>query len=353
MEPKPIVLGAALAAARAAERVRLESGALRPSPLSGRAYDPERGEFDLSAVVEAPLDVEVENLVRKWRALGADEREAVRRSLSLEDNYTLIHFANRMAVRALNWSSPERCELGLIALAMIDESRIDGRDATWAGGLLNHAAGAWRSRDGNLFERVAAVATPGMAKLLREGVGSTLEDWGYCERRTSNGVGLIKCGWAPYRPTVDLADIAERVGRRVLSSRYTVDIEVAAEIPSVWFDPSRRTHAEQVLERARGVAAIFGNLRRTVGGGPNQAVMVWIAEMPCPEDCVQLAADVGRGLAQEGTVVVGVSTARLFTLCVAGSFQQGVAPYESPETVADLADRIRAVLSESAKAGAG
>lgn len=347
MESKPVVLGLDIAAAQAAERARLAAGGLAPSPLSGKAYDAEQGEFDLTTLVESPLDSEVSGVVETWRASGSGQREDARRALSLDDNYTLIQFARRMAVRALNEPSSDACELGLTALTMIDESRIDPRDASWAAGLLNHAAGKQPGHSGTLFDRVIAVATPGMAELLRGSRDSTLEDWGYREWRRPTGTGLIRTGWARYEPTVDLAALAHQIASRILRDRYIVDIEVAAELPFVWFDKSRREHAAEVLERSPGIVAIHGSLRRIAGGTAGQMWVLWIAEVLSPADSVRLVADVGDGAALGGRFAFGVSAGRLFALLVAGSCQDGVEPVDSPAALKDLGGRIRALLEES------
>lgn len=345
METKPVVLGSDLAAAHEAENARLAFGVPGPSPLSGRRYDPEAEEFNLMAVVQAPLDRDVERLVTVWQDSGAEEREKLRRSLSLADNYTLIQFAKRMAVVALNVPAPDPCEKGLMALAMIDERRIDPRDASWAAGLLSHAVRASSGRSATLFEQVIAVATPGMGELLRGAQGSTLEDWGYREWRTGKGTGLIHSGWARYDPTVDLVDIAALVGEQILSERYVFYLEVATELPSVWFDKPKRSQAEEALGRSLGTVMISGTLRRAFGGSAVQMFWTWIVEMPTPEDCVQLVADVGSGAHMGGRSVVGVAARRLFALLVAGSVQESVSPIESPATLTDLADRTRMLLS--------
>jgi hypothetical protein len=345
MERKAIVLGTELAAAREAEQMRLGSTGNDPSPLSGRAYDLERHEFDLTAVAPVQLDVEIQALLKAWRGAGAGERDVARRSLSLEDNYTLIQFAKRMAVVALNQPSPAACEHGLMALAMIDECRIDSRDALWAAGLLNHAAGAWPDQAVALLQGAIAMATPAMGAVLAQAADSALEDWGYRERRTSEGIGLIRCGWDPYNPTVDLAAVAMRVGARVLAARYVVEIEVATKLPSVWFDRARRRHADETLARSLGIAASHGTLRRAFRDRGNQMFVIWIAEMPSPHDCVQLVSDVGAGTGHEGRFAVGVSGGCLFALLVAGSCQEGVQPFESLSTIVDLAEQTRAELS--------
>jgi hypothetical protein len=335
-----------MAAAEAAERVRVAGGAQVPSPLGGKQYVSERGEFNLGPLVPSELDDEIADFVERWRQTDESQREHLRSSLTLDDNYTLIQFAKRMAVRALNTARVESCNSGLTALAAIDESRIDSRDASWAAGLLNHAAGVVGAAVA--FDQAAAVATPGMAKLLREAVGSTLQDWGQREWRSDDGVGVVRSGWASYEPTRDLVAIAQRIESEVLSERYTLgDVEVATEIPMVWFTKDLRDHAASVMERALGVVSTHGHLRPVVAPPAGQMLLAWIAELPQSDDGPQLVADVGRGDCCDGRFVVGVSTGRLFVLLVGGSWHTGVEPVESPEALRDMGSRIRRCIEET------
>lgn len=347
MDSKPIVLGREMASAQSAEGARLAVGGPTPSPLAGKAYDAERGEFNLTALVESALDSELIQLVEAWLASGGDERERVRCALSLEDNYTLVQFAKRMAVRALNERSGRPCELGLTALAMIDESRIDPRDASWAAGLLNHAARRQHGEAAGVFDRALTGATTEMTNILRAAMGSTLEEWGYQEWRTSSGIGLIRSGWAPYEPTVDLAAVAHHIASKILCSRYLVEIEVATELPSVWFAKSRRERAAELLEGARGIVAIEGFLRTGAQVASGQMFVTWIAELPFPAECAQLVADVGDGETGDGRFVVAVSAGPLLAVLVAGSCQVGVEPLESLASLRALGSRMREVLIEN------
>ena len=347
MESRPVVLGAELAAAHEAEKTRLSSRKTGPSPLLGKAYDVERGDYDLSRVVQLPLDVDIEGLTKRFQSLDLEEKRSLMQSLSLEDNYTLISFAKRMAVRCLNQSSPELCGLGLMSLAMIDEARVDPRDVSWAAGLLNYVIGRWPDRALILFQRASAAATVGMQKLFETARQSTLEDWGYREIKTDSGVGLVESGWAPYAPTLDLANLAALVGDHVIADRYVATVKVATELPSVWFEPNKREKAEKTLQRALGVASLHGVLRRSVSERPNQMFVIWIAEMPASSDCAHLVSYVGPTADRNGRFAVAVTTGRLLALLVAGSFKQGTEPYESASTLSSLAERVRVFLCDA------
>jgi hypothetical protein len=343
---KPIVLGQQMADARSAERARLDAGEVTPSPLAGKAYDAERGEFNLTSLVESALDSEVSRVVEAWVVSAARQWEDVRRSLSLGDNYTLIQFARRMAVRALNAPASDAFARGLSALAMIDETRIDSRDASSAAGLLNHAAPKLIGRSTTELDRAMNLATPRMAELMRQSKTSTLREWGYREWPTTTGVGLIRSGLAEYEPTVDLVAVADRVAAEILSHRYVVEIEVATAVPDVWFAQGSRAHATKLLERSPGVVSIRGTLRRSTGRTTGQMFILWIAEVASPADGLQLVADVGEDAG--GRFVVGESVRCLFALLVAGSYQIGVEPVETLASLKEYGRRVRALLEGSA-----
>jgi hypothetical protein len=144
---------------------------------------------------------------------------------------------------------------------------------------------------------------------------------------------------------LDLAEAAELVGSRLVADRYVVNIELATELPSIWFDRLTRTHAEGCLERSRGTAAVHGRLRRAVGDSWSQLFTIWIVEMPSPDGCQQLVADVGSGIGDASRHVAGVAAGRLFALVVAGSCRIGAAPVETRASVAEFAERTRVLLA--------
>ena len=70
--------------------------------------------------------------------------------------------------------------------------------------------------------------------------------------------------------------------------------------------------------------------------------------MPTAEQANTLGTYVGVNTRLGGRFVIGVASGRLFSLLVAGSSMEGVAPFESPESLASLANDTRALLQEAA-----
>ena len=168
----------------------------------------------------------------------------------MDEQHTLLHFAKRSSVLALREKSIGRCEDGLLALAMIDETRIDPRDGAWTVGLLAHAIDATAADRERLVIEVASLATPGMGKILRRATErSQLSEWGYTQIQTENGgVGLVQSGFASYEPTLDMSGLALRLAGNLQRGRYIADPELAVEVPPVWFAKIHRENAGHLLK---------------------------------------------------------------------------------------------------------
>jgi hypothetical protein len=347
MRRKPFVLGQQLADAHANEKARLAAGNAGPSPMPASEYDEERGEYALTSVTELPLDKALQGVVRAFESADAGTRATMQGSISLEEQYTLIQFAKRSAVLAVRTGSVARCGDGLLALAMIDETRIDPRDASWAAGLLGHAVASTSTDAANLVSRAAGMARPGMATILAEAAtGSSLADWGYREIRTGDGVvGFIASEFARYEPTLDLASVALRLAANLQRGRYLAEPKLAAKIPEVWFEPSHRESAQQLLRLAKAGVAIRGRLRKIHVDDPaSQQYSQWVVEMPTADNADTLVRYVGPNGQLGDRFVIGVAAGRLFSLLVAGSCRQGVAPFESRDSLGVLARETAALL---------
>jgi hypothetical protein len=347
-----IVLGQQVADARANEAARLASGNVGPSPMPSGEYDQEAGDYDFASVTERPLDRELRALVRTFKAWSPERRAESRHGISIDEQYTLIHFAKRSSILALREKSIGRCEDGLLALAMIDETRIDPRDGAWAVGLLAHAIDATAADRERLVNEVASLATPGMGAIVRRATErSQLSEWGYTQIRTENGgVGLVQSGFASYEPTLDMNGLALRLAANLQRGRYIAEPELAAEVPPVWFAKPHRANAEQLLKRARAGISVKGTLRKTYTDKPfAQQFVQWVVEMPTAEEATTLVEYVGVNTRLGGRFVTGVASGRLFSLLVAGSSMEGVDPFESPESLASLANEMRPLLQEAAR----
>ena len=342
-----VVLGQELADARKAEAARTAAGPGGRSPMPQLRYDDDSGDFNLELVVRRPIDEELRALSNEFRQWDPGKRDDARQNISMDEFYTLIHFAKRSAVLAMNEGSAERCEEGLAALALIDESRIDPRDAAWAAGLLSYAARATTGDQKQLFDRAIEMSTAGMGEILRgSGRRAELSEWGYAEIRTKNGLGLIGSDWAPYEPTVELSVIALAVADWLSKGRYKARATIAVEVPEIWFSEKFRGAAQAALRRARGAVSISGRLReRFSAEASSQMFIHWLVELPSERESEQLVTYAGCRLS--GRFSVGYSYRSLFGLLVAGSVVSGVAPYESEDSLASLVQPLKALIGEA------
>ena len=271
----------------------------------------------------------------------------------MDEQYTLVHFAKRSSVLALGEKSVARCEDGLLALAMIDESRIDGRDAAWALGLLAHAmeeTGADRQR---LVKQAATLATPGMSTLPDRSdgrlaaVGLGLRADRSRERRRPGPVGLraLRARGRPDRARpAPGGDGAARPIRRGPRDRDGPARRLVPEGAPL----ERGAAVEEGAQRRRRAT---GTVRRAHTENPSAQMLVqWAAEMPrAEEDANALAEYAGANRSTGSHFVIGEAHGRLFSLLVAGSSFEGVAPFESPETLAAIAKETRPLLEEAAR----
>jgi hypothetical protein len=347
-----IVIGQQIADARANETARLASGSAGPSPMPKGEYDPEAGEYGLVAVTECPLDKELQGLVRAFKAWTPEKRSEVQGRISMDEQYTLIHFAKRCSILALKEKSIARSKDGLLALAMIDETRIDQRDGAWAVGLLAHAIEATGADRERLVNEAAALATPGMAKILRRArERSRLSEWGYTQIQAENGgVGLVRSGLASYEPTLDMSGLALRLAANLQRGRYTAEPQLAVDVPIAWFEKAHRADAEQLLRRAHAAISVQGTLRKAYTDNPfAQQFVQWVADMPSAEEANTLVEYVDVNTRLGSRFVIGVASGRLFSLLVAGSSMEGVDSFETPQSLASIANETRALLQETVR----
>jgi hypothetical protein len=343
---RTIVLGTELAAALEVEEARLALGNSGPSPLPDCGYDFENGDYDLVSVAPLNLDIELRAITNDFLVCDTERQRVLRDRLSSDDLYTLIHFVKRSSVLALNEEAVDWCRSGLIALSMIDETRVDWRDVQWAAGLLEHTI--LRGGVRNLLSDELSVLSRSAAELLKGmSESSRLSEWGYSEIKTEKGVGFIQHGFETFEPTIDLTEVALQLSASLTSDRYVASVEIATSIPEIWFPKEKRSDITPILDRCLGAAKVSGTLRKMCDARGPQMFVEWVAQMPEPEDCEYLVEAIGAGTSLSGRYAVGVSEHTLFTLLVAGSAQEGIEPFETSSSLRELANQARSILKRS------
>lgn len=339
-----VVLGTGLAEAHEAERLRLAAGPAHPSPLAGKRYDPWAGEMRLSKIGRLPLDGEIARLAGSYREMDTVARRAFRLSLSLDDLYTLLWFAKRMAVFALR-GGPDLPD-GLAAVSMIEPQRIDYRDLPWSLAGLEHASQRTSSDTTAAFMSAASLAETTVAEEIRRVANRRWRHMKLCdacmyaEVDTPDGIGLTEWWGGRYDPTIDVTaialDIADDIERLGFQPQ---DPWLGADLPSVWLEDSQTVR--KALKSVRAVASMHADLRsdldpgHSLHGAPGQGAMAWVLELRDDVSSSALAAAI-RGPERRG-----VAVGPLFGLVVARSKSVGASQRQAEDRLDTMVDRVR------------
>jgi len=347
---EPVVLGEELAAARHAERKRLEAASGDRSPMPSASYDQWRGELNLAKPTLVSLDDELADLCRRLGEVDAAERAATRRAISMDEFYTLLTFSRRSAVFALRGRRLEHVRDGLTAITLIEADRVDFRDIMVALSLLHYAATRIGIDASRQFSDAAALSEPGVATLINDFAERSPEHrdlrdaWGHIEITTADGPGLVRWGFRAYDPTFDLAGIAlDIAGVLEVDAYQPDDPELATELPAVWLRHASKDDLTAALRAVRAAATIHGRLRP--GASPthaSQQLTAFLVELRDASLAQRLDAMSRRP--SDSYALLGIAVGTLFCLIAARSFVEGVNAFETRDSLARFRPGIQAVL---------
>lgn len=345
------VIGEEYAKAVAVEQQRKQNQTGQKSPMPAGQYDTWRGEESLINPTKNSLDSELVGLCQRFAKSDTQTRAAMRTSISMDEFYTLINFANRAAVFAMREKSVEWINNGLTAIAMIEAKRIDSRDIFMPLSLLYHSAKRIGANPDQLLRDTSKLSESDVATLLTGYIERTAEDkdlrtaWGYDEVETKGGTGFI--GWEneTYEPTIDLKKVIIEMAELVAKDKYQPSsVDVAAELPAVWLGPKENPSVTPILKKVRAGASIHANLRPNEHPSyKSQVLMIFLVEMP-DEAAAKELQDISVKRRPTSYSIVGVTTGKLFCLVVGESFQQGVPSFETPESLPRFAPGITEIL---------
>lgn len=350
-KPQTLVLGQQLADARRAERARIASGPNSPSPMPKDTYPTEEGILAALNPKPLPLDSELKDLCRRAAKLDADSHARMRRTISMEEFYTLLAFSRRMALFSVREKSSEGLREGVEAVALIELARVDYRDVSVALGVLAYACTRTGQVPRPLFEDASKKADPPVAEMLREYAqqpvaGKKLSDLSFLEEvSTKYGPSFVSCGFATYSPTVDLVSIAVEIAELLEADTYgAVAIEIATTLPLVWLRSAGEGAVQAALEGAVAGASVSGFLRsESHSKEEGHSLLVFLVE--CADDAHAASLDgFARKANHTSHAVYGCAEGRLFCVVVGHSFMHGVTPIETAASLARFGPGISAAL---------
>jgi hypothetical protein len=352
-EPDVYVLGAGIARANAEEqraaRERTGAGPLSPDIR----YDRWAGDDSLADPVWNAVDARVRDVCRRFAASGAAERAKLTAATSMDDFYTLIHFAKRCAAFAMRAGDVGYVADGSSAIAMIDARRIDRRDALPPLALLEHAARAVGASPDVLFAAAAKLAQPEM----QEGIESfarrpdrDIREWGYAVVETAGGAGFVDANAEPYDPTVPLDRLALALADVIGADDYERGrVSIADDLPAVWLQGIDDAALARALGSVRAGVTIHASLRPGVAadeGRDARGIIVFFIELGDESSAESLLriADAKSKMPSD-IALMGIRAARLFALVVARSFVTGVKGVETSERLRRFTPRFAAILA--------
>lgn len=347
------VIGREMAKAAEAEKRRQQQGPLE-SPLPKQGYDFWHGDQLLIDPAPSSLDDALREVVRKYAASKPQQRAVIRDSISMDGFYTLMTFARRSAVFAIRERNIEIARDGLIAVAMIDQERVDFRDIPTTLYLLYHAANRIGADANGMFRQVGKLSDTEVGQRIVQFVEHSHE-WCslrsslFVEVQTEKGVGFIDRDVGRYKPTLDLESLVIAVARLVAADKYQPQsVSVETELPPIWLSRGKNADLDRVLATVRGGATIHARLR------PNehpkhadQGFFVFIVETSQPADA-QILLRLSQAKDVQGHCMIGGAAGRLFALIVARSITEGVEAYETPKALARFEEGLTRTLAEFA-----
>ena len=358
---RPVVIGEESVRAAEAERRRKERGVAGESPMPPMpppAHGMRSEELGLVNPRTDDFDRAVEVVVRRYAGSDARARAKMRASISADEFSALIGFARRAAVFGLRERSAERIAGGLTALAMIEEKRVDFRDVLVALSLLHHSARRIGADADKLIRAAAALAERDISKHLLGFISrpETYKDlrasWGYEEVETEGGLGFIGRDFERYDPTYDMKKLVIDVARFVAAdgNYLLTHLGVATNLPRVWLEAGGdNSRLDAALGRARAGAAVHGDLKPDAHPShPNQMLIVFLLEMS-DERAARDLLELSRAPGRRDFASLGLAEGRLFCLVIARSFEFGVKPFETSESLGRFSTGLAEILRRHAR----
>jgi hypothetical protein len=348
------VIGEQMAQALRAEDARLSNSKAGASPLPANlSYDLWRGDFDLVDPAKNPLDEELSILCRAFAKGDLTSRSRFRDSANMDDFYTLLAFSRRSAVFAMRDRITEHVVDGLTAIALIERSRIDFRDALLALSLLSHAGQSIKANVDDLFVEATSLAEPKMSELIlgfrkqSQDYQDIRKSWGYTVIATEAGPGFVGWEFRSYQPTYPLDQVALTLAQLVKLDKYgPATVTLASELPAIWLTSVEDNALKRALTSVGAAVTIRADLRPEQSPDyKHQILLIFLAELndeSSAQSLVKLTQE--KQTRPNNFAMIGVKEDRLFCLVIGRSFTAGTASFENQASIRRFSTPIAEVL---------
>jgi hypothetical protein len=314
-----------------------------------------------AGVVEAidphwlPLDDQLTEICRRFVGSDAATRATMRTSVSRDDFYTLLDFAQRSAVFALRDNQPSHIIDGLTAIAIIETRRVDFRDALVRLALLYNAAIKIGGNPDALVRDAIALAEPDVSALIEGFINrppsyKDLSQWGHMIVETENGLALVPSRHKPYAPTCPMHRVAFELAQLIEVDKYRAAVELQTDLPSFWLSGVDDKMLAKALQVVVAGAQVTGHLRpdklEHIPGHPaRQMLLLFLVELADQSKAESLDALARAKSTRENDFsMLAIRNGRLFCLVISRSGVHGENPFETAASLARFGSGVEAIL---------
>jgi hypothetical protein len=240
---------------------------------------------------DAPEDDVVTAMLARCAKADQAERTALRDTLTVEDFFTLVTYAQRCVLAALRAQDAERVAQGWAALALIDLDRCaDPRDVWMAARLVRYATDRIAADPEAATRQALDQAHPDTAELLAEIMADEepdlTQDCGMREVHTAGGPILVDDDDDPYLPNADLVEIALRLTAVLAEHGYThAGITVATAIGQHWLADVMTGPVRIATSALTGCVSVHAD----PADDRSNALLVFVGEAATPDDATMIA----------------------------------------------------------------
>ena len=316
-------------------------------PLPVDSYSDLRGHWGLLNPREMLLDRVLYRQCKKFENLSANQRVAVRRSISEPMEDTLWEFARRSSVFALRDDDPDRVRAGLVALSMLP-NRHDYRDVYMTLGKLRGAADEL-GIDYKDFAEIADICVPGTS---RYNMGMMLKEMTGCDPsstksknfvQTEFGIGYVRSGRGPYDPNGDLLSTAMRIANAIEEtdpSYQANSFKIGQKTSPTYWLPSHNLDSTSIENDLKSAVQFQATIDRKIA--KNQRFVIDVYEFKSADmvEQLQVAAD-EEGMVDK-TAILAVSHENIFCIIGSRTYLAGGETHETNAALKRFSDAIMA-----------
>jgi len=341
------ILGEEMAKALLNERIRVKSDISRDSPLNNINYNEYLNEKHLLYPLYNPTDNKIIQIIDQY--CKSSDQEEIRKSLSIDDIYTLITFSKRSSVLALHQKKLELIKSAIHSLAMIELARCDYRDIMLALSIINYSAEILQFKPSTFIENITVDLDDDLNAYFKKYFNEIASKHsmeaisGYQPIQIKDSIGFVNTSYKKYNPKNPLHEFLYDISNVVYEDNYMYEsITVAEEIPPIWLSAESNKEFSEYYEDLNGCASLNTGIKS--GQNKDNMLLIYILEFSNTKSPKSMMTKVHERNTSKFSRML-ILNKNILCIILARSIVVGKKDYESIDTLKRFETRIRNILT--------